>query len=95
MVTAFGFNETLGQASWSDDVPISGSTSDAIDSEVKMLVDWAHKEATQLIEENEMYLHQIANALLEKNTLYLSDILESIQGLTCNIALRLEHSNEP
>lgn len=95
MVTAFGFNETLGQASWSDEVPISGSTSDAIDSEVKMLVDWAYKEATQLIEENEMYLHQIANALLEKNTLYLSDILESIKGLTCNIALRLEHSNEP
>jgi cell division protease FtsH len=92
MVTAFGFNETLGQASWSDEVPISGSTSDAIDAEVKMLIDWAYRESTELMEANEFYLHRIAKALMEKNTLYLSDIIEAIEGLTCDIASKLEHS---
>lgn len=87
MVTHLGFNETLGQVSWSDNFPISGSTTEAIDAEIKYLVEWAHHEATRLIQENEFYLHRIAEALIKKKTLTYSDILKSIQGLTREIPL--------
>ena len=85
MVTNFGFNETLGHVSWSEEYPISGAISEAIDSEIKYLVEWAHTEATRQIQENEFYLHRIAEALIVKKTLYYADILKSVEGLTCDV----------
>lgn len=94
MVTSFGFNETLGPASWNEDVSISGTTGDAIDSEVKALVEWAYQEATDKMQKYETYLHRIANGLLEKNTLYAKDIIKLIDGLSCDVTEKLQHSVE-
>ena len=85
MVATFGFNETLGHVSWSEDYPISGAISEAIDSEIKYLVEWAHTEATAYIQKHEFYLHRIAEALMAKKTLYYADIMKTIEGLTCEI----------
>jgi cell division protease FtsH len=88
MITHYGFNETLGQVSWSSEFPISGGTADSIDQEVKYLVDWAYREATQLIQSQEFYLHRIAEALVQHKTLYYNDLMETIQGITCELPLR-------
>jgi cell division protease FtsH len=87
MVSELGFNETLGQASWSDDFGISGSTTEAIDAEVKYLVEWAQGETQNLIEHYEFYLHRLAEGLLEKKTLFQEDILKCVEGITCELEM--------
>jgi len=89
MVTKFGFNQNMGQAAWSDET--SPSTANEIDSEVKFLVDWAYKRATDLIATNESYLHRIAKRLLEKESIDTDELCEAVEGMVCTLQRSKAH----
>lgn len=79
MVTKYGFSDVLGMINYdtSDDEVFIGKdiahtknfsegTSEAIDKEVKRIIDECHKKATSLLEENKDILYKLADLLVEK-----------------------------
>ncbi len=88
MVTYFGmsdkvgnvsFYESTGRAEMSLSKPYSEKTAELIDSEVKKLIDQAHKTATRVLTENREGFEKLAELLLEKEVIFSED-LENIFG---------------
>ncbi|MFM7404976.1 MAG: ATP-dependent zinc metalloprotease FtsH [Erythrobacter sp.] len=81
MVTQWGMSEKLGPLQYEEQSEgylgygaaqrtfRSGKTNELIDTEIKGLVDGAHKRATDILKTNEDQLHLLAQALLEYETL--------------------------
>ena len=89
MVCRFGMSDTFGFQSFIEPnalaveeapPPFSQKTAEAIDAEVKTLVDAAYKKAQQLLMTNRDKLELLARTLLEKETLDGRDV-ESLLGL--------------
>jgi cell division protease FtsH len=79
MVTKYGFSEVLGMINYStsdDEVFIgrdightknfSEGTAEAIDCEVKKIIDRCHAKATEILQENKAVLEKLAELLIEK-----------------------------
>ncbi|KAA0989416.1 ATP-dependent zinc metalloprotease FtsH [Dyadobacter aurulentus] len=87
MVTMYGMNERIGNISFYDSKqsdyaftkPYSESTSQAIDEEVRTLVDKAYQFVKGLLNEKRDALEVLAKELLEKEILFQSD-LEKLIG---------------
>ncbi len=88
MVTYFGMSEKVGNVSYYDSTgraemslskPYSEKTAELIDSEVKRLIDEAHKTATRVLTENREGFEKLAELLLEKEVIFSED-LEKIFG---------------
>jgi cell division protease FtsH len=58
----------------------SGKTNELIDSEIKSLVEGAHKRATTILKTHEDKLHLLANAMLEYETLTGDEITQLMNG---------------
>jgi cell division protease FtsH len=81
MVTKWGMSDKLGPLQYEDQYEgylgaggtqrtfASDETNKLIDSEIRALVDDAHKRATEILKTNEDKLHLLANAMLEYETL--------------------------
>ena len=89
MVCRFGMSESFGFQSFIEPnvlaveeapPPFSQKTAEAIDVEVKALVDAAYAKATQLLNDNRDRLELLAKTLLEKETLDGREV-ESLLGL--------------
>jgi cell division protease FtsH len=85
MVTQFGFNETIGPLSLSQDEMLYNSISAEVTSEVKYIIDNAYQIARDLLQENEYYLIKIAKTLMEKETLDRDEVLGLLDGMTCKL----------
>ncbi|WP_025762249.1 ATP-dependent zinc metalloprotease FtsH [Dyadobacter tibetensis] len=87
MVTMYGMNERIGNISFYDSKqsdynftkPYSESTSQAIDEEVRKLVDQAYQFVIKLLTDKRDALEVLAKELLEKEILFQSD-LEKLIG---------------
>jgi cell division protease FtsH len=87
MVTMYGMNERIGNISYYDSKqsdyaftkPYSESTSQAIDEEVRKLIDQAYQFVKNLLFEKRDKLEVLAKELLEKEILFQSD-LEKLIG---------------
>ena len=79
MVTKYGFSDELGMINYStsdDEVFIgrdighsknfSEGTAEVIDKEVKKIIDYCHKKAKDMLQENMEVLHRLAELLIEK-----------------------------
>jgi len=91
MVTEWGMSDKLGplfyggenQDSYtgaSSGAKISGKTAGVIDDEIRVLVEEAHKKATDILNEKIDHLHLIANNLIEHETLSGDDIKALVAG---------------
>jgi len=82
MVTQMGFSKELGQVAWKTSSgpsflgqeagqpgEYSSKTADAIDEEVKTLVERAYRRAKDLLQSNMDVLHGVADVLMEKETI--------------------------
>ncbi len=82
MVTMYGMNERIGNVSYYDSKqsdyaftkPYSEATSEAIDIEVRKLIDQAYQFAKKLLSEKREELDKIARELLEKEILFQGDL---------------------
>jgi cell division protease FtsH len=91
MVTKWGMSDKLGPLQYEDQYEgylgmggaqrtfASDETNKLIDSEIRGLVDAAHKRATDILKANEDKLHLLANALLEYETLTGDEINELLE----------------
>jgi AFG3 family protein len=87
MVTMYGMNDRIGNVSYYDSKqteysftkPYSESTSQAIDEEVRKLIDEAYQFVMQMLRNKRDKLEIIARELLEKEILFQSD-LEKLIG---------------
>lgn len=87
MVTMYGMNERIGNISYYDSKqsdyaftkPYSEATSEAIDQEVRKLIDQAYQHVKNLLIEKREALELIAAQLLEKEILFQGD-LEKLIG---------------
>jgi len=87
MVTMYGMNERIGNVSYYDSKqsdyaftkPYSESTSQAIDEEVRKLIDQAYQFVKQMLFEKRDKLEILAKELLEKEILFQAD-LEKLIG---------------
>ena len=87
MVTMYGMNERIGNVSYYDSKqsdyaftkPYSESTSQAIDEEVRKLIDQAYQFVKNMLVEKRDALEVLAKELLEKEILFQSD-LEKLIG---------------
>src|SRR5690554_4833025 len=87
MVTMYGMNDKIGNISFYDSKqseyaftkPYSEATAEAIDREVRKLVDTAYQHVKQLLLEKKEELEKIAQELLKKEILFQSD-LEALIG---------------
>lgn len=87
MVTMYGMNDKIGNISFYDSKqseyaftkPYSEATAEAIDREVRQLVDTAYQHVKQLLLEKKEELEKIAQELLKKEILFQSD-LETLIG---------------
>ncbi|HEV7381098.1 MAG TPA: ATP-dependent zinc metalloprotease FtsH [Dyadobacter sp.] len=87
MVTVYGMNERIGNVSFYDSKqsdyaftkPYSESTSQAIDEEVRNLIDKAYQFVKQMLTEKKDKLDVLAKELLEKEILFQAD-LEKLIG---------------
>eukprot|EP00455_Lapot_gusevi_P044202 TRINITY_DN5479_c0_g2_i7.p1 TRINITY_DN5479_c0_g2~~TRINITY_DN5479_c0_g2_i7.p1 ORF type:complete len:514 (+),score=217.17 TRINITY_DN5479_c0_g2_i7:69-1544(+) len=81
-IANFGFSERLGHVSFSDgnefSKPYSESTAQAIDEEVRKMVDMAWERTLKLVSEKKTQVAQLAERLLEKETLGLDDVVQLI-----------------
>ncbi|HTZ71816.1 MAG TPA: cell division protein FtsH, partial [Acetobacteraceae bacterium] len=59
---------------------VSESTAQAIDSEIKSLIDAAYAKAKKLLTDNLDSLHRLAQGLLEYETLGLDEIKQVLRG---------------
>jgi len=83
MISQYGFNETLGPASWAS----AEGLSEDVNKEIRFLVESLYKKAKELMIENEHHLHSIANALMERETLSHEDLLCLVRGLDCPVSI--------
>lgn len=87
MVSQMGFSKKLGQVAWSSSggnqflgaqmaqpADCSGATADAIDGEVKDIVDRAYRRAKDLIQSNIDVLHKCAELLIEREQIDGEDL---------------------
>lgn len=82
MVTMYGMNDKIGNISFYDSKqseyaftkPYSEATAEAIDREVRQLVDTAYQHVKQLLLEKKEELEKIAQELLKKEILFQSDL---------------------
>jgi AFG3 family protein len=87
MVTMYGMNDRIGNVSYYDSKqsdyaftkPYSESTSQAIDEEVRKLIDQAYQFVKQMLAEKRDKLEVLAKELLEKEILFQAD-LEKLIG---------------
>jgi len=88
MVAYFGMGETIGNISYYDSSgqneftfgkPYSEKTAEAIDKEVKALIDRAYMNAKRILTENNEGLNKLAELLLEREVIFSED-LEAIFG---------------
>ncbi len=88
MVTYFGMSDKIGNISFYDssgqneyafNKPYSEKTAEAIDEEVKSIVDKAYERAKKILMENSKGLTALAEQLLEKEVIFSED-LEKIFG---------------
>ncbi len=88
MVTIFGLNERIGNISFYDssgqqeytfNKPYSEKTAEAIDEEVKKMIDIAYKRAKELLSNYKEQLNAVAMRLLEREVIFKED-LEQIFG---------------
>ncbi|WP_247231300.1 ATP-dependent zinc metalloprotease FtsH [Telluribacter sp. SYSU D00476] len=87
MVTMYGMNERIGNVSYYDSKqsdysftkPYSESTSEAIDEEVRKLIDAAYQHVKGMLMDKREALEKIAQELLKKEILFQSD-LEKLIG---------------
>ncbi|HRZ49481.1 MAG TPA: hypothetical protein P5338_08825, partial [Bacteroidales bacterium] len=88
MVAWFGLNREIGNISYYDSTgqqeysfnrPYSEKTAEAIDREVKNLVESAYARALEILRENRANLEKLAEVLLEKEVIFSED-LERIFG---------------
>jgi len=93
MVTQFGMSERIGPLAVGDKEQeiflgrefaqrreISERTAEAVDDEVKRLVDEAYAKAMQIVNENRELLNRIAVALLERETIDREDLERLMKG---------------
>ncbi len=86
MVTMYGMNEKIGNISYYDSKqseynftkPYSEATAEAIDQEVRLLVDQAYQHVRQLLSDKKEALEKIAQELLKKEILFQSDLEQLI-----------------
>ncbi|GAB3173372.1 ATP-dependent zinc metalloprotease FtsH [Telluribacter humicola] len=87
MVTMYGMNDRIGNVSYYDSKqsdysftkPYSESTSEAIDEEVRKLIDAAYQHVKGMLKDKRDALEKIAQELLKKEILFQSD-LEKLIG---------------
>jgi AFG3 family protein len=87
MVTMYGMNDKMGNISYYDSKqseyaftkPYSDATAEAIDQEVRNLVDEAYQHVIKLLSDKKTELEKIAEELLKKEILFQSD-LENLIG---------------
>ena len=88
MISYFGMSEKIGNRSYYDssgqqeyafNKPYSEKTAEAIDEEVKTLIDVQYKRAKAILRKNKKGLQALAEILLEKEVIF-SDDLEKIFG---------------
>lgn len=88
MVTYFGMSEEVGNISFYDSSgrseltlskPYSEKTAELIDSEVKKIIDKAHKMAMNVLKDNRVGFETLAKMLLEREVIFSED-LERIFG---------------
>ncbi|MCZ8324600.1 MAG: ATP-dependent zinc metalloprotease FtsH [Sphingomonadaceae bacterium] len=91
MVTKWGMSDKLGPLQYEDQYEgylgmggsqrtfSSNETNKLIDSEIRSLVEGAHKRATDILKTNEDKLHLLANAMLEYETLSGDDINQLLE----------------
>jgi cell division protease FtsH len=91
MVTKWGMSDKLGPLQYEDQYEgylgmggsqrtfSSNETNKLIDSEIRGLVDGAHKRATDILKTNEDKLHLLANAMLEYETLSGDEINQLLE----------------
>ena len=105
MVTQFGMSDELGPLSYGENEQeiflghsvtqtksISEDTANAIDREVRRIVDEGYKRAQDILTTNEKQLHSLANALLEYETLNGDEINSILRGETFS---RPDHDDPP
>jgi cell division protease FtsH len=93
MVTQFGMSERIGPLAVGDKEQeiflgrefaqrreISERTAEAVDDEVKRLVDEAYAKAMEIVQENRELLDRIAVALLERETIDREDLDRLVKG---------------
>lgn len=78
MIAYYGFSETLGQLSWTEN--IGEAKTNEIDDEISFLVNWSERKATELMTSNEATLHAIAKALLDKGELDENELNEIFEN---------------
>jgi AFG3 family protein len=88
MISYFGMSDKIGNLSYYDssgqqeysfNKPYSEKTAEAIDDEVKSLIDIQYERAKDILKKNKKGLKQLADILLEKEVIF-SDDLEVIFG---------------
>lgn len=94
MITQWGMSKKLGLVAYSDDAPVfigrnyeskkiySEETANAIDEEIRTIVDEAHERAVKLLTENRSILDNMARTLVEKETIYTEEVDLLMQGKT-------------
>jgi cell division protease FtsH len=96
MVGRWGMSEAVGlvtvtspsneRSFWPSDSETSQATQELIDSEIRRLIETAHREATELITEHRPQLDSLAQALLSSETLDEADAYAAA-GLTTRPAI--------
>jgi cell division protease FtsH len=79
MVTDFGFTNSLGPSSWSQQHNISPQIQNKIDDEILDILKVFYKKTTNIIINNDSSLRKIALALLEKETLTGTEVINLIK----------------
>jgi len=69
MVRQYGMSPRLGTLAFGENESYSESTAEAIDQEVRRLIDESYTRAVQIISEHRDTLDRLAAALLERETL--------------------------
>jgi cell division protease FtsH len=93
MITEWGMSDKLGMIAYGDNSQevflghsvtqnknVSESTAQAIDNEIKSIIDAAYAKARKVLTENVDGLHLLANGLLEYETLDLNEIKQVLRG---------------
>jgi cell division protease FtsH len=93
MITEWGMSDKLGMIAYGDNSQevflghsvtqnknVSESTAQAIDHEIKSIIDAAYAKAKRVLTENLDGLHALANGLLEYETLDLTEIKQVLRG---------------
>ena len=73
------YYDSTGQSDWNFTKPFSEETNEAIDSEVKRLVEEAYQRAKEIITASRDKLDQLAKLLFEREVIFREDV-ENIYG---------------